>query len=61
LHYKYDNSRRIRQSLFMTPAIQAGLTSRVWDIKDLAVLVEERETQAIEEGSLKRGKYLNKN
>jgi len=41
--------------------MQAGLASRVWEIEDLAALVEERELQAIENGALKRGKYRSKN
>src|ERR1700722_10724437 len=50
LHYMHYNFCRVHQTLRVTPAMQAGLTSRVWDIEDLAALVEERELQAIEDG-----------
>jgi hypothetical protein len=61
LHYMHYNFCRVHQTLRVTPAMQAGLASRVWDIEDLAALVEEREIQAIENGDLKRGKYRVKN
>jgi len=41
--------------------MQAGLASRVWEIEDLAALVEEQELKAIESGEFKRGKYRVKN
>ena len=37
--------------------MQAGLTICVWEIEDLAALLQERELPAIEGGALKRGKY----
>jgi hypothetical protein len=43
------------------PAMQAGLTNRVWEIEDLVALVEEQELKAIECGEFKRGKYRVKN
>jgi hypothetical protein len=35
----------------------AGLSKTVWEIEDLAALVEAQELQSIENGDLKRGKY----
>jgi hypothetical protein len=40
--------------------MEAGLSKRVWDIDDLAALVEAQELQSIENGDLKRGKYKSK-
>lgn len=37
--------------------MQAGLAKTVWEIEDLAPLVEVIELQAIDDGKLKRGKY----
>jgi hypothetical protein len=33
------------------------MADRVWEIEDLASLVEAKELRAIENGELKRGKY----
>jgi hypothetical protein len=43
----------------VTPWVMPAL--RVWNIEDLAALVEEKALQAIEDGALKRGKYQTKN
>ena len=37
--------------------MEAGLAKGVWEIEDLAALVEAEELRAIENGELKRGKY----
>ena len=39
----------------------AGVTGRVWDIEDIARLVEAEENRAIENGALKRGSYAPRN
>jgi hypothetical protein len=57
IHYMHYNYCRIHQTLRVTPAMQAGLSSRVWEIEDLAALVEAKELEAIEAGAMKRGKY----
>jgi len=41
--------------------MQAGLSNHVWEIEDLAALVEAKELEAIEKGELRRGKYRPKN
>ena len=41
-------------------SLAAGLTNHVWEIEDLAALVEAEELRAIEDGELKRGKYKSK-
>ena len=57
LHYMHCNYCRIHQTLRVTPAMQAGLVNHVWEIEDLATLVEAKEIEDIEKGELKRGKY----
>jgi hypothetical protein len=37
--------------------MQAGLAKTVWEIEDLAELVEAQELQAIVSGDFERGKY----
>jgi hypothetical protein len=59
--YMRQYYRGIRQALRVTPAVRAGIESRVWEIEDLAALVEEKELQVIEDGALKRGAYRRKN
>lgn len=57
LHFMHYNFCRIHQTLRVTPAMQAGLAKNVWELEDLAALVEAQELQAIDDGKLKRGKY----
>ena len=40
LFYMHYNFVRIHQSLRVTPAMEAGLTQRVWSIQDIVELVE---------------------
>jgi len=40
--------------------MEAGLAKSVWEIEDLAALIEAEELRAIENGDLKRGKYKTK-
>jgi hypothetical protein len=51
-HYMHYNFCRIHKSLRVTPAMAAGVTDRVWDMNDLADLVE-----AAEAPPGKRGPY----
>jgi IS1 family transposase len=37
LHFAYYNLCRIHKTLRVTPAMQAGITDRVWDIADLVI------------------------
>jgi hypothetical protein len=60
IHFMHYNFCRIHQTLRVTPAMQAGLAKTVWEIEDLAALVEAVELQAIDDGKLKRGKYKSK-
>jgi IS1 family transposase len=40
LHYMHYNFCRIHQTLRVTPAMEAGLTDRVWSIQDVIALVQ---------------------
>jgi hypothetical protein len=39
LHYMYYNFCRIRQTLRVTPAIEAGVTDHLWEIEDILNLL----------------------
>jgi hypothetical protein len=40
LHFAYYDFCKIHQSLRVTPAMEAGLTSHPWDLRDLVSLLE---------------------
>lgn len=42
LHYMHYNFCRIHQTLRVTPAMAAGITDHVWDISDIAELLESK-------------------
>jgi len=42
LHYMHYNFCRIHKTLRVTPAMAAGVTDRVWDISDIADLLESK-------------------
>lgn len=52
LHFMYYNFVRIHAKLRMSPAMAAGVTDRLWEIRDIAALVEAAD---VKPG--KRGKY----
>ena len=52
LHFMYYNFVRVHQTLKVTPAMQAGLTDRLWDIAVLVAIVD-----ANEPAPKKRGPY----
>ena len=43
LHFMHYNFVRIHQSLRVTPAMEAGLTSHLWELSDIVDLIAERE------------------
>jgi IS1 family transposase len=43
LHVVHHNFVRIHKTLRCTPAMAAGLTDRLWDVKDIVALVESQE------------------
>ncbi len=52
LHFMYYNFVRVHQTLKVSPAMEAGLTDRLWDVSDIIALVE-----ADGEAPKKRGPY----
>jgi hypothetical protein len=54
LHFMHYNYCWVHQAPRVTPAMQAGLSKHVWEIEDLAALVEAEELRAIDNGELKR-------
>ena len=40
LYFAFYNFVRIHKSLNVTPAMQAGITKRLWSMEDIAVLAE---------------------
>jgi IS1 family transposase/lambda repressor-like predicted transcriptional regulator len=45
LHFMHYNFCRIRQTLRVTPAMEAKVTNRVWSIADIVALLEKNEDQ----------------
>lgn len=54
LHMMYYNFVRLHKTLRVTPAMQAGVTDRLWDIADIAMLVEEAEAKPGKRGPYKK-------
>ena len=48
IYFMHYNFVRIHQTLRCTPAMEAGVTDRLWSIDDMAALVEAREESASE-------------
>jgi hypothetical protein len=46
LHMMYYNFVRIHKTLRVTPAIAAGVTDRLWEMADIAALVEAQDAPA---------------
>jgi len=40
LHFMYYNFVRIHQTLRVTPAMEAGITDRLWTLEDIAKLAD---------------------
>ena len=53
LHMMYYNFVRIHKTLRMSPAMAAGLTSRLWEIADIVKLVEDAEPASKPRGPYK--------
>lgn len=52
LHFMYYNFCKIHKTLRCTPAMEAGISSKLWEIEDIAALVKEEEVKP-------RGAYIN--
>ncbi|HEX4694831.1 helix-turn-helix domain-containing protein [Sphingomonas sp.] len=54
LHMMYYNFVHIHKTLRVTPAMAAGVTDRLWEIADIAKLVEDAEAAPKKRGSYKK-------
>ena len=54
LHMMYYNFVRIHKTLRVTPAMAAGVTDRLWEIEDIAKLVEDAEAKPTKRGPYKK-------
>jgi IS1 family transposase len=54
LHMMYYNFVRIHKTLRVTPAMAAGVTDRLWEIGDIAKLVEDAEAAPAKRGPYKK-------
>jgi lambda repressor-like predicted transcriptional regulator len=45
LHFMYYNFCRIHKTLRVSPAMAAGVTDRLWDVKDIVALIEAKEAE----------------
>ncbi len=54
LHMMYYNFVRIHKTLRVTPAMAAGVSDRLWEIADIAKLVEDAETAPKARGPYKK-------
>lgn len=54
LHMMYYSFVRIHTTLRVTPAMAAGVTDRVWEIADIAMLVEQAEARPAKRGPYKK-------
>ncbi len=48
LHYMHYNFARIDKALRCTPAMEAGVTSKLWSIEDIVALIENPKYAKIE-------------
>lgn len=54
LHYMHYNFCRIHKTLKVTPAMAAGVTDKVWDVRDIVALIENLEAPAAKRGPYKK-------
>lgn len=54
LHMMYYNFVRIHKTLRVTPAMAAGVSDRLWEIADIAKLIEDAEAKPVKRGPYKK-------
>ena len=59
LHFMYYNFCRIHSTLKITPAMAAGATERLWEIRDIVELIEAAEPKAGPRGPYKKRQISN--
>jgi len=45
IHFMHYNFVRIHQSLRVTPAMAAGVTTKLWSVTDMVKVIEDREAR----------------
>jgi IS1 family transposase len=58
LHMMYYNFVRVHKTLRVSPAMEAGVSDRLWEIKDIAKLVEGAEAAPKKRGSYKKHRQI---
>ena len=54
LHMMYYNFVKIHSKLRMSPAMAAGVSNKLWEIGDIAALVEAADAKPAKRGSYKK-------
>src|SRR5690606_9230460 len=57
IHMVHYNFVRLHKTIKVTPAMEAGLTTKAWEIADMVALLDARETAIIGTEANKRGPY----
>ena len=58
LHFMHYNFCRIHQTLKVAPAMEAGVTNRLWDVSDIVKLVEDAQPAPIRPKTYKKKSYI---
>ena len=61
LHFMYYNFAKVHQTLKVTPAMEAGLTDRLWDVEDIVALIDAYEPAPKKRGPYKKRQQENSN
>ena len=59
LHFMHYNFCRIHQTLGVTPAMEAGVTERLWEVSDIVKLVEDAQPKPKKRGPYKKREISN--
>ena len=54
LHFMYYNFVRIHKTLWCSPAMAAGVTDRLWELKDIAALIDAAASKPGRRGPYKK-------
>jgi hypothetical protein len=57
LHYMHYNFCRIHKTLKITPAMAAGVTTTLWSVADIAVMVEAAEPPPATRGTYRKASH----
>jgi hypothetical protein len=55
----FYNFCRIHKTLRVTPAMEAGVTERLWEVSDIVALIEDVEAPAKKRGPYKKREVSN--